>query len=58
MAAVPGSSFFVDPREGRDLVRFAYCKRLETLEEAAGRLAAYAGADAGITVGQPAARSG
>ena len=58
VAAVPGSSFFVDPREGRDLVRFAYCKRLETLEEAAGRLAAYAGAAAGATIGQPAARSG
>jgi aminotransferase len=42
VAAVPGSSFFVDPSKGRDLVRFAFCKRLETLEEAAGRLTAYA----------------
>ncbi len=42
VAAVPGSSFFVDPRKGFDLVRFAFCKRLETIDEAAGRLAAYA----------------
>ncbi|MBX6365022.1 MAG: aminotransferase class I/II-fold pyridoxal phosphate-dependent enzyme [Gemmatimonadetes bacterium] len=38
VAPVPGSSFFHDPSLGRTLVRFAFCKRLETLEEAARRL--------------------
>jgi aspartate/methionine/tyrosine aminotransferase len=42
VAAVPGSSFFVDPDSGRDLVRFAFPKRLETLRRAAERLAAFA----------------
>ncbi len=39
IAAVPGSSFYVDPRQGRGLVRFAFCKRLETLRAAVRRLA-------------------
>src|SRR5581483_6152316 len=39
VAAVPGSSFYHTPELGRRLVRFAFCKRLETLERAAGRLA-------------------
>ncbi len=38
VAAVPGSSFFHDPDLGRDLVRFAFCKRVETLEQAGRRL--------------------
>ncbi len=38
VAPVPGSSFFHGPDAGRDLVRFAFCKRLETLERAARRL--------------------
>jgi aspartate/methionine/tyrosine aminotransferase len=41
VATVPGSSFFHDDhgtRGGRDLVRFAFCKRLATLERAAERL--------------------
>lgn len=38
VAAVPGSSFFADPREGAQLVRFCFCKRPETLEEARRRL--------------------
>jgi len=38
VAAVPGSSFFHDPAEGRQLVRFAFCKRLPTLHEAAAQL--------------------
>jgi aminotransferase len=41
VAAVPGSSFFTDPGRGRDLVRFAFCKRPETLVEAAERLGAF-----------------
>jgi len=42
VAAVPGSSFFVDPAAGRDLIRFAFPKRLETLRAAAARLASFA----------------
>ncbi len=39
---VPGSSFFSDPSEGAHLLRFAFCKRLETLEAAGERLRAFA----------------
>ena len=38
VAAVPGSSFYNDPRDGARQVRFAFCKRNETLQEAAKRL--------------------
>jgi aminotransferase len=38
VAAVPGSSFYRDPRHGAQQVRFAFCKRDETLDEAAMRL--------------------
>ncbi len=38
IACVPGSSFYVDPRRGRDKVRFAFCKKLETLRSAVERL--------------------
>jgi aminotransferase len=38
VAAVPGSSFYRDSADGRQQVRFAFCKRDETLEEAAKRL--------------------
>jgi aminotransferase len=38
VAAVPGSSFYRDPRDGAQQVRFAFCKRDETLDEAAKRL--------------------
>jgi aminotransferase len=43
VAAVPGSSFFVDPAAGRNLIRLAFPKQLETLRAAAERLAAFAG---------------
>ena len=39
VAPVPGSSFYHDPALGRRLVRFAFCKKLETLERAGERLA-------------------
>ena len=42
VAPVPGSSFFHDPALGRKLVRFAFCKRLPTLEEGGRRLMALA----------------
>jgi aminotransferase len=38
VATVPGSSFFHEPPGGRTLIRFAFCKRLETLKDAAERL--------------------
>lgn len=38
VAVVPGSSFYHDPALGKRLVRFAFPKRLETLEEAGRRL--------------------
>ena len=38
VAAVPGSSFYNDPRDGAKQVRFAFCKRDETLDEAGRRL--------------------
>jgi len=34
----PGSSFFLDPADGRSLVRFAFCKTEELLREAVRRL--------------------
>lgn len=34
VAAVPGSSFYSDPARGAKQVRFAFCKRIETLERA------------------------
>ncbi len=38
VATVPGSSFYRDPRDGAKQVRFAFCKKPETLDEAARRL--------------------
>jgi aspartate/methionine/tyrosine aminotransferase len=38
VAAVPGSSFFSEPSAGSRFVRFCFCKRYETLEEAGDRL--------------------
>ncbi len=43
VATVPGSSFFHDPVLGRRLVRFAFCKRIETLREAGEMLRQLAG---------------
>jgi aspartate/methionine/tyrosine aminotransferase len=39
VAAVPGSSFYRDPALGRTKLRFTFCKRDETLNAAAERLA-------------------
>jgi aspartate/methionine/tyrosine aminotransferase len=38
VACVPGSSFYRDPRDGARQVRFAFCKKPETLDEAAKKL--------------------
>jgi aminotransferase len=39
VATVPGSSFYHNRETAPRTVRFAFCKRLETLERAAERLA-------------------
>ena len=38
VATVPGGSFFSRPAEGSHLLRFAFCKQIETLEAAGERL--------------------
>jgi aspartate/methionine/tyrosine aminotransferase len=38
VAAVPGSSFFSNSNAGATLIRFCFCKKYETLEEAGNRL--------------------
>jgi len=38
VAAIPPSAFYHDPRDGRRLVRFAFCKMEETLREALSRM--------------------
>jgi aminotransferase len=38
VAAVPGSSFYHNPADGIHQVRFTFCKKDETLEEAGRRL--------------------
>jgi aspartate/methionine/tyrosine aminotransferase len=38
VAAVPGSSFFANSSDGSSLIRFCFCKKYETLEEAGNRL--------------------
>jgi len=39
VAAVPGSSFYKDPRDGASQVRFTFCKKESTLAAAEARLA-------------------
>ena len=38
VAPVPGSSFYSEPGMGRSIVRFAFCKTGDMLEEAGKRL--------------------
>jgi aspartate/methionine/tyrosine aminotransferase len=38
VAPVPGSSFYNNPRDGAGLIRFVFCKKDQTLDEAARRL--------------------
>jgi aminotransferase len=38
VATVPGSSFYSRKEDGRNFVRFAFCKKHETLVHAAERL--------------------
>ena len=39
VAAVPGSSFYLDRAEGRNHLRFTFCKKESTFQAAAERLA-------------------
>ncbi len=39
VAAIPPSSFYHDPTDGKDLVRFAFCKDEKTLRDALDRMA-------------------
>jgi aminotransferase len=39
VATVPGSSFYNNKKDGRRFVRFAFCKKFETMKRAADRLA-------------------
>lgn len=59
VAAVPGSSFFTNRSLGNQLIRFCFCKKYETLEEARGRLqrAAWLEAPHGATLIPPSGRS-
>ncbi len=38
VAVVPGSSFYSQPELGRHVVRFSFCKRMETLRQAGERM--------------------
>ncbi|BFI25428.1 N-succinyldiaminopimelate aminotransferase [Marchantia polymorpha subsp. ruderalis] len=40
VAAIPPSCFYSNPDDGKHLVRFAFCKDVETIKEAMGRLKA------------------
>ena len=42
VATVPGTSFYREPKLGEHVTRFAFCKKKETLEKAAERLAGIA----------------
>ena len=39
VATVPGSSFYANKKDGAKYVRFAFCKKFETMRRAADRLA-------------------
>jgi N-succinyldiaminopimelate aminotransferase len=43
VVAIPTSAFYADPEAGRTIVRFAFCKRPEILDEAVTRLTAALG---------------
>jgi len=38
VATVPGSSFYNNPEDGKDRLRFSFCKKMETLKLAGERL--------------------
>jgi aminotransferase len=38
VAAVPGSNFYLTPGKGENEIRFAFCKKIETLQAAVANL--------------------
>lgn len=46
VVAIPTSAFYDDADAGATLVRFAFCKRIEVIDEAVGRLTAACAATA------------
>ena len=42
VVAIPNRVFYDDQQAGRSIVRFAYCKRMEVLDEAMDRLSGLA----------------
>jgi len=48
VATVPGSSFYNDPKAGKDIIRFTFCKKEETLQAAEERLRKLR-----VAIGQP-----
>ena len=40
VAAIPAAAFYDDKAAGRSLVRFAYCKKMESIEAASAKLLA------------------
>ena len=55
VATVPGSSFFRNPASGKDIIRFTFCKREETLRAAEERLAKLSAAGSQQRPGRPQA---
>jgi N-succinyldiaminopimelate aminotransferase len=55
VVAIPASVFYEDPGAGRSLVRWAFCKRPEVLDEALRRLAALVQPGGGAADGSSAA---
>ena len=49
VVAVPAAAFYDDPRQPRPLVRFAFCKQPEILDEAVRRLGGLGGSDGAVT---------
>lgn len=47
VAAIPPSSFYINPSHGSNLVRFAFCKSTETMREATRRLERFVPAKTG-----------
>jgi aspartate/methionine/tyrosine aminotransferase len=41
VAVVPGSSFYYNPEPGNSMVRFTFCKKIETLEKAVEQLRSF-----------------
>jgi len=44
-AAIPPTAFYENKHEGRELVRFAFCKKMETLKAAVERMRALKNTD-------------